>query len=204
MSKAIVILGYGVFEKSNSNYKNYIDRALSFIKENNFNQIIICGGFTNHELDISEAASIRDYVTEKDPSRSSQIILEEKSITTPQNLEFASKIISSPIESIMVICDSIRSPKVYYLALRYFYPEVTEEQIYRSLLSQALKKKVDVTKDITLEYENLAIQGLNLNRGPQEIGDQIIATMEEIAATNYPEVDKDILEYKKKLFKVGS
>ncbi len=202
MSKAIVVLGYGVFEKSNDNYKNYIDRALSFIKENNFNRIIICGGFTNHNINISEAASIRDYIVEQDSSLSSQIILEDKSITTPQNLEFASKIISTTVKSIAVICDSIRAPKVYYLALRYFYPKITEEIIYRSLLSQSIEKKVDVTKDITLEYDNLVIQGFNLSRSPKEIGDQIIATMEEVAAFNYSSVDKDILEYKKKLFKI--
>ncbi len=209
MTRLLTILGYGVFEKTNQIYKDYLDNAISLIKNHEITDLIICGGFTNKNLQISEASSIKSYLIENNIN--SNIFLEEKSITTPQNLKFSQEIISTNSllpESIIITCDSIRAPKVYYLALRYLSNSLnqksTEEEIYLTLLEQAIQKKLDFTKNLELSYQKLTIYGFDQGRKEKEISEQIVATMEEIGGCNYPSVDKYITDFKRKQFEISN
>lgn len=209
MSELLIILGYGVFEKTNQIYKKYLDDAISLIKNHQITDLIICGGFTNKNVQISEASSIKSYLIENKVN--SNIFLEEKSISTPQNLKFSQEIITKNSilpESIIITCDSIRAPKVYYLALRYLSNSLnqksSEEEIYLTLLEQSIQKGLDFTKNLKLNYQKLTIYGFNQDRKEKEISEQIIATMEEIGGCNYPAVDKYITEFKKKQFGISN
>ncbi len=206
MNKIVVILGYGIFEKSNHKYKDYLDKAIEVIQQaQELGMVIICGGFTAPQIELSEARSIKNYILELNPEISSKIILEEKSATTAQNLEFASKIIvESKVKPHMIdiICDSIRSPKIYYLALNYFSPfleqSISEEEIYRSLYEQYSKYGMDFTTDQKLNCLNITIHGIGFDRNKQEIGDQIVNSMEEVVSLKYSSIAQDILIYKKR------
>lgn len=200
-----IILCYGIFEDTNLQYKTYLDKALEIALDAQADSIVICGGLTRSKSKVSEAQSVADYYLEQQPDLKEKLLLEERSITTPQNLEFAGDLLQTQqplLDEIIVICDSIRLPKVYYLALTHLAAAVrvpvTEEGIYLSLLKQSIEKRLDVTKDVAVAFKNIEVRGIWIDRQPSEIGQQIISTMQEIAAEKYPSVENTIVAARKK------
>ncbi len=116
-----IILGYGIFFEQNSQYRKYLDQCVSVINETNTTHIITTGGCTNNEYpNLSEASTVAEYIKKHVPHLSENIFLEENSLTTLQNIEFAKDLISQKQilpEKIYITCDSIRASKVFYLAL---------------------------------------------------------------------------------------
>lgn len=201
-----ILLPYGIFEKSNLQYKKYLDQAFEIINKSTDQKLVFCGGLTNNKTSLSEAKSLKNYFLEQNSNfNEDNIFLEEKSLTTPQNLKFALEILKEKeiVPSfIQIICDSIRVPKVYYFALTYFSAllgqDISEEQIYHTLLAKFVEHKLDLTKQIKVEYEKISIVGLSLTRTEKELGQQILATMEEIGGAKYPSLEEKILAIRKK------
>lgn len=93
--------------------------------ENQAEKLIVCGGNTNNKTsNISEAETVRDYITEINPDL--KVELEDQSLTTSQNLEFVSKKIN-PTDQITVYCDLARMAKVIWLSLAYLLHKNRQE-----------------------------------------------------------------------------
>jgi hypothetical protein len=48
--------------------------------------------------------------------------------------------------------------------------EISEENIFRTLLDQFVRNKLDLTQRIKVEHKNISVSGLNLNRTEKELG----------------------------------
>ena len=115
MTKYAILLGYGRFDSSNKPYKSYVDNFASFVNKNAVDTIILAGGYTDkRHPKVSEAESVFDYLQpllKKDVG----VILEEKSLTTKQNIEFCKKFINlKGGDAVTVFCDNVRPPKVMW------------------------------------------------------------------------------------------
>ena len=195
-----ILLPYGIFEKSNLQYKKYLDEAIEIIAKSPENKLVLCGGLTNVKTSLSEAQSLKNYMIEKLPNIENNIFLEHKSLTSPQNLMFARDVLKANEiipSSLQIICDSIRVPKIYFFALTYF-SSIPEEDIYQSLLAQFIEHRIDWTQQVKVEYQNISIIGLSLGRTVKELGTQIFSTMEEVAAARFPNLEEDIIALRKK------
>ncbi|MCL5794745.1 MAG: YdcF family protein [Patescibacteria group bacterium] len=85
--------------------------------------IILTGGFTNPGRfpNISEAGMMADELLRRSIP-ADKIILEERSLTTSQNIEFSRDIINGLLEQslrVFVVCDSIRSFKVNVICFKW-------------------------------------------------------------------------------------
>lgn len=135
-----IILGYGVFEETNQEYKDYLDWITKTVTEQKTEKLIICGGFTNPlHKDLSEAQSISNYIKKLLPS-DIKIVLEEKSITTPQNLEFAKEEIATE-DNILIFCDLARLAKVIWLSARILSGK-SQSEVSHAILDFYLDKKI--------------------------------------------------------------
>ncbi len=191
-----LILPYGVFEESNLQYKEYLDTAFEKVTASNNAKIVISGGFSNKNFpDLSEAQSVKNYFVTKNPTFSDKLIIEETALTTARSIEIVSRLY--PIH--FIVCDSIRAPKVFYLAATHVL-HMPEEEIYRSLGKLSLQDNGNVTTDIEYQLPNLTISGINLKRSIEEVADQIVSSMEEVAFTKYPKLHEQYIEYRKKLW----
>ena len=84
--KYAVLLGYGLFDRSNINYKRYLDNFASFVNKNDIEVVILSGGHTNPRRPLeSEASTISKYIETK-LKQNTTILLEERSLTTAQTL----------------------------------------------------------------------------------------------------------------------
>lgn len=116
--KTNVLLCYGTFEEPNEEYKKYLDWAMKDSVESGAEKIVVCGGHTNNlNFSISEAESVATYL-HKINHGFAHIELEDQSLTTNQNLEFASSKIS-PDDQITVYCDLARMAKIIWMASAY-------------------------------------------------------------------------------------
>lgn len=196
-----IVLAYGIFQPENEQYKSYIDKAFEEISLLQSEKIIICGGITSRLFPTtSEAKSILDYVQEIYPEMKDRIDLEERSLTTLQNIEFARSLVTDVTsQKITFFCDSIRSSKVFYLSLKFFSePVLSDEEIYQRLLTIMTTKKTHVLEDTILVYKNIEVKGINLEREITEVGDQITASMLEVAFSQYPSLHEEFIEWRKK------
>jgi len=110
-------------------------------------------------------------------------------------------------ESITIICDSIRAPKVFYLACTYLndilHLDISEEEIYSRLLHHVTDTKMDITKGAHYSYKNLSIEGVNLHRSIDEVGLQVTSSMIEVGFTKYPQLEEEFLKWRKEQFEMN-
>lgn len=203
--KIIIVLCYALFQNQ-ENYKKYLDKVLNIIDLENPDKIIVCGGFTNKNFpEISEAKSATDYLLTKNSSLKDKIILEERSITTPQNIKFAIEEISKlnkKVDSVIFVCDSIRLVKVYCIgSLLMSEPlgfRADKEQILLELMRQIENKKIDFAKECQLHFENITFKGVDMKRSILEVGDQIPRSLTEVFALEFPLLEKAALDHRSK------
>ena len=204
MSKIAILLPSGVFQESNFQYKRYIDKGLQKIAEYQPDILFIPGGHTNKDLpDLSEAQSIFDYVGKTYPQLTEKVLLEENSLTTFENFIFIKEIIQEKkieITELFIISDSIRIIKVYLLTTHLFKDllQITdsEEQILESLLDQGLAGNVKPPHNSFLQFHTMVIDGIDLERSPEEIGAQIGATVLEEHYLEYPKLHQKAVEFR--------
>jgi len=197
--KIAIVLGYGVFEKSNRNYKNYLDKCLELIQNEQTEKIIFCGGFTYPNFpNISEAKSMCAYCVDAVPEMKNKVIFEEKSISTADNITAAKELVEinklKPDE-VVLIANSIRIPKVFYFTLLTFaglYGEkISREEIYEAFFNLN-KEGIDVTREVELTCGRFKFYGLDMARTKEEIGRQISTTMLELAGSEFPKLAEKI------------
>lgn len=192
MKTAIVLL-YGLFDIEREQYARYLDKVGGDIRKKNINKVILCGGFTDpHRPNLSEAATVHTYLREKLEDK--EVILEEKSINTNQNLEFAAQSVSSN-EDIIVYCDLARKAKVIWIAL-HFLLQVEKREIYRLMLAFAEHK--DIYKDFV--HASLTVKGVEYSKTKEELIAQTHASIIDVLALYDTAMENMDIEQRKKDF----
>lgn len=195
--KVAIFLCYGLYEPSNQEYTDYIDQVAKGVTDNNDEKLIICGGHTNPKKDISEAETVFNYLNSKYHLKC-EVVLEDKSLTTPQNLNLASKLIDLKNDQITVYCDLYRLAKVIWLSAHF-------------LLSKSKKEISDALFDYVLEKKIRSFSAWNLNiipfdfpsRDRYQASAQTFSSLLEVEALYDPELDEKILNQRKKDFGIA-
>lgn len=200
MSSITIILNYGVFIKPNPDYQQYLDSALEKSLLTNPDFIIICGGVTNSKYpELSEAESVQSYYLETHSELANKFLIEPTSNTTPQNLENSLEIIKNKnieLTKLNIICDSIRIPKVFFLSLSLFFPDLSD------------KDKLKILQDICLSaepiftYEYLSVSGIPLSNTIELAKHQIVSSMLEMHYLDYPDLHDQFIAWRKTIWGV--
>ncbi len=135
MEKYALLLGYGIFDEKNEEYKKYVDEFARFVAENSIKKVILCGGKTSVKFPtVSEAESIAKYLNPK--ISGSSVMLVDESFTAYQNIKFAKRFINDISDSqITVFCDSIRYFKVMWFIMHEWF-KMSRDQILKHLLDK--------------------------------------------------------------------
>lgn len=193
MENIAIILGYGVFIKPNHNYQSYLESVLENILSTSFEKIIICGGYSSSEHpSLSEAESIKQLFIKLQPKLASLLILEDKSLTTPQNLEFSQKIANN--QNITIYCDSVRVPKVFYLSFSLYFPKLNEKEKLAVLAK--VGRELNFSQNVTMSYQNIKIIGIPFSKTIDLAAHQIISSMIEMHFIDYPDLHQQFIDYR--------
>lgn len=196
MNTSIILL-YGLLNparKDIARYHQYLQRASEDINKTDAEKLILCGGFTDPKNPhLSEASTVQEYL--KDKLTLQNIVLEDQSITTNQNLEFAATLVNGKEDSITVYCDLARQAKVTWAAL-HFLLKVEPREIYTIVLEFATDR--DPYKNF--HYNNLTIKGIEYSQNKEEILGQTHASIIDVMALFDTEMEKMELEQRKKDF----
>lgn len=189
-----LILGYGLFEETNQEYKDYLDWIAKTVTDQKIEKLIICGGFTNSlHKDLSEAQSMNNYIKKLLPS-DIKIVLEEKSITTPQNLEFAKAEITAE-DNILIFCDLARLAKVIWLSARILLGK-SQSEVSHAVLNFYLDKKIK-----PFVNWNMTIMPFEFpSRDKYQYFAQSFTSLLEVESLSDKDLDEKILAQRKKDF----
>ena len=184
--KYAVLLGYGLFDRSDMNYKRYLDNFASFANKNDIEVVVLSGGHTNpRRPSESEAGTISKYLESK-VKRNTTILLEERSLTTTQNIEFTKPLLKFANGSVTVFCDNIRPPKVMWYILHYWFG-LGKREIENYFLEYSLKfySKHFTTEQIGKElnkglaYKNVLVKPYRMRTDIDDaISSQIASVLE--------------------------
>jgi len=191
---AIVLL-YGLYSLERKDYQTYLDFIAKEIKTKKYDQVILCGGFTDPKRPTeSEASTAKVYLLSQNPSFTSYV-LEDQSVTTNQNLEFASRRINKG-DKIIVYYDLCRKAKVIWISL-HFLLDLKQEKIYQLLIDFAYQKNPH--KDFICQ--NIKVMGFDFpNRSKEELMAQSTASILDVMATTNPKLEELDVTYRKKDF----
>jgi hypothetical protein len=196
--KTGIVLGYGLFSPEKEDYRSYLDFVAQRIKGDNLDKIILCGGFTDpKQPDKSEAGTMGKYLRSLSPD--TQYVLEERSINTNQNIEFASKEIGEDDE-VFVYCDSIRIPKSAWIAAHFILGESQEKIAVRFLnYAKTGVKSIDIKKPI--EFGRLKIVGFDFSSKTKDAAiSQTGASLVDVMSLYNEEIRKLDEEVRKEVF----
>lgn len=192
--KIAIFLCYGLFEESNQEYKDYVDFAAKEIAEKKIDRLILCGGYTNPQKNISESETVFNYL-KLAHSPSCQIVLETESLTTSQNLQFASRYFSHTADNITIYCDLYRMAKVIWLSA-HFLLQKTRKEIINSILEYNLERKIT-----PFSSWNLTVIPFDFpSRDKYQALGQSFSSLLEIEAIYDPNLDEEIVSHRKKEF----
>jgi len=196
--KVGVVLGYGLFTPERKDYKAYLDSVARHIGEDGLDRAILCGGFTDpKQPDKSEAGTIKEYLLSANPNFN-QYVLEEESINTNQNIEFAAKEISEEDE-VYIYCDSIRLPKVFWIAAHFILGK-SQTEIARVFIEYAKtgSTSVDINKPIV--FERLRTIGFDFPKEKGYIIAQTAASLVDVMSLYNEEIKNLDEEVRKEIF----
>jgi hypothetical protein len=212
ITKYAILFGFGLFDESNSKYKDYLDRFVKFVKKKEIDEIVLCGGHTDiTQPDKSEAKTMADYITQHLESKV-KIHIEDMSITTEQNITFAKNFIDLDNKNkIFVISDGVRFFKIMWILLDRWFGLSKEGIIdnWFNIVQQIYSnpKKKDTTmelKDIKpfLKYENVKIIVDNHHKDYRNSMHTIISEPLEIEGLYDQKVYEKLMYIAKRKFKM--
>lgn len=194
MKTAIVML-YGMVLPDRKEYTEYLKTVLTDIRNKSIEKVILCGGYTDPKrANKSEAGTVKDFMLTENPEFTNYV-LEDKSINSNQNLEFATQHVTD-YDEIFVYCDLIRKAKVIWIAL-YFLFDMKQNDILNEFTNFISGK--DIYKDFN--YKNMSI--ISFERGGRHFEEtigQTYASIMDVMSLFNKEVEKADLEQRKKDF----
>ncbi len=120
----IIVLGARVNgKKITTNLKYRLDAALDYLKENNDTKVIVSGGQGKGE-DITEAEAMKQYLMKHSVS-DSQIIKEERSVNTDQNLKYSMDIIKDKSVGVVIVSNDFHIYRAKKIAAKQGYQNVS-------------------------------------------------------------------------------
>ena len=189
MTKYAILLGYGLFDQKNANYRKYLDAFSSFARKNKIENVIICGGRTSpqHPYD-SEAGTMQGYLAGK--LGKAKIEIENRSMTTAQNIRFARRfIVLRKGDRAFIFCDNIRPFKVLWYVMHYWYG-LRKGQIEDHFVNLSIPyyKKRFTTEQMgkvysdNLTYGNVTVNTFKMRKEIEDAIGQIPASVLEISS----------------------
>jgi hypothetical protein len=190
-----VVLLYGLFSPERQDYKGYLDFIAREENDKKLDNVILCGGFTDPKRPKESEASTAEKYLLSINAKFNNYILEDKSITTNQNLEYAKTKLNES-DKIIVYCDLIRLAKVIWIAT-HFLLGTPQKEIYEELLKFAYGKNLYKS----FEYRNITVVGYDFpGKSKEEMIGQTFATLIDVMALYDNELDELDVEYRKKDF----
>ncbi len=118
----VIVLGAGLNGKNPSLTLKYrLDEAYNYLENNDNTKVVVSGGQGSDEI-ISEAEAMKNYLVDKGLNEN-RIIMEDKSTSTMENLEY-SKQYTEEGSSIIVISNDFHMLRAVYIAKQCGYEEV--------------------------------------------------------------------------------
>jgi hypothetical protein len=187
MSKCAVLLGYGIFNRRNVEYRRYVDAFASFVKTNSIDTVVLSGGHTDpRRTDDSEASTIRDYIRPL-LGRNVNVSLEQRSLTTAQNIRFSKRFVAAKNYSkIIIFCDNVRPAKVMWFTMHYWFGS-TKSEIEQYFIDYSLHfyrkhfttEKIGAEMEKGLTYKNVTIKPYRMRKKIEDaVANQIPSTLE--------------------------
>lgn len=191
-----IVLGYGLFEESNQEYKDYLEWVNKQVVELGLDQVVLCGGFSSQQQpEISEAETMRQFLVKQRPDFN--WILEEQSLTTPQNLKNSIQKIDTN-DNIFVFGDLTRFAKIIWLSLAYIL-KLERSEIVDAFWEFGKDKKLK-----PFVYKNLAVLPFDFpSRTKYSAIAQSFSTLLEVESIYDPELDQKIIIKRKSDFGVN-
>jgi len=198
--KVGIVHGYGLYSPDRKDYEKYLGFIAEEIKRENFDKVILCGGFTvpDHP-NKSEVSTAREYLLTKIDF--DNYILEDRSISTNQNLEFAAEHLAEldNIERIIVYGDYTRLAKIIWIAM-HFLMRLEKLEIYKQMLSFVSKRQTH--SDFI--YDKLTIRSYDFDKTKEEMIGMSCTAILDVMAVYDDELNEIDLEYRRKLFGLKS
>ena len=196
--KTAVVLLYGLDSPARVDYREYLDKVAGEIGKGGFGKVVLCGGFTDPQrVDESEASSVQAYLKDK-VGGFENFVLEDRSINTNQNLEYAAGHVDEGDE-VVVFCERLRLAKVIWTAM-HFLLKAGREDIYQELLRYVSLSDLVVA----FKYKNLSVVGFEFGRrSKEEMMDQSFRAILDVEALYSGEAERLNVEQRKKDFNLG-
>lgn len=194
LMKIAVVHGYGLYSPERKDYEGYLDFIAQEIHKEKFDRVILCGGFTVPEYpDKSEASTAREYLKTKVDF--DNYILEDRSINTNQNLEFAAEHLKefNDINEIVIYGDYTRLAKIIWIAM-HFILKIDKLEIYKSLLDFVSKRQTHSD----FRYKNLTVRSYDFDKSKEEtVGGGFTAVLDVMALYDQQMNELDVQQRKK-------
>ncbi len=198
MTTYAVLPGFGIFDESKKDYRDYLDRFVALVKKKNVSEVVLCGGATDSGAPgKTEAGTMAEYLRPLlDPDI--RVHLEDRSLSSKENVEFAKRFLDlEGGNHVFLVSDGVRFFKMMWFVLHFWFgmgeTEIAkywhdlQEEIY------ANPKKPDRAlrlREISrrLRYKNVAVIIDKIHRSYREAVHPLVTDTLEIEAL----YDKDI------------
>lgn len=198
MKKIAIIHWYGN-EKINPKVFNEYKKCLeNYISNNPFDIIISSGWFTDKNIHESEAESIKNGIC-NDINFDWERILEEKSFTTFENIEYCAEILKQiKDKEITVFCRNTHLPKIVYLSLQKYLKYTKKETL--KTIQKALKDKklLEFDWEITFELDNIKFVWFDLWAEKNKFWKAIWSWIIETHYDEFQDLHDDFVKIRKK------
>jgi len=191
MGKTAIILLYGLYSPDRQAYTRYLENITDDIKKNDIARVILCGGFTDPKKPgVSEAGSVKAFLERAGFKK--EIVLEDRSITTNQNLELAAQMIE-PGEEVIVYGETARYAKIIWLSL-HFLLGLRKQEIYKLVLDFYKGRELEAD----FKYSNLTVKNVGCGSQAEDVFGQTFASILDVLAVYDRELGDLDLESRKK------
>ena len=162
MKNIAIVHWYGSMRTNLNLFQLYKNNLIKYINNSNFDTIITSWWFTDKDINESEAQILKNAIEDK-VNFNWERILEEKSFTTFENIEFCAEILQTINDkNIYVFCQNTHLPKIVYLSLQKYLNYPKEETL--KIIQNELKDKdlLEFDWNITFAIQGIKFTGFDL------------------------------------------
>ncbi len=198
MKKIAIIHWYGSMRTNPNLFLQYKEKLINYINISNFDTIITSWWFTDKEINESEAEMLKNAVYDK-INFNWERILEEKSFTTFENIEFCAEILQTINDkNIYVFCQNTHLPKIVYLSLQKYLNYSKEETL--KIIQNELKDRnlLEFDWDITFAIQGIKFIGFDLWAEKNKFWKAIWSSIIETHYDEFQKLHDDFVKIRKK------